>query len=49
MESIKDRLIIPDYSIDSSIYSQDNLILDEYVCEVCGLRYELCCCSKEKE
>ena len=48
MESIKDRLIISDYNKDSSIYSQDNLILEEYVCEVCGLRYELCCCSKGK-
>ncbi len=48
MESIKDRLIISDYNIDNSVYSKDESILDEYVCEVCGLRYELCCCSKEK-
>ncbi len=49
MESIKDRIILPDYNTDNRNYSQDILILDDYVCEVCGLRYELCCCPKEKE
>ena len=48
MESIKEKLIVPDYRVDSSKYNKDSLILDEYVCETCEMRYELCCCPKEK-
>ena len=47
MESIKDRLIILDYNIDNSVYSKDESILDEYICEYCGMRYEFCSCEKE--
>lgn len=30
-------------------YPKDELILDEYLCETCGSRFELCNCSQKIE
>lgn len=43
-----ERRIIQNVKESEKEYPKDELILDEYICEYCGMRYEFCSCEKEK-
>lgn len=44
-----ERIIIQNTKEPEKKYPKDELILDEYICEHCGMRYEFCSCEKEKD
>lgn len=41
-----EKLIIERNQEVQKEYPKNELILDEYICEICGKRYELCDCGK---
>jgi len=47
-EKIKYSSTILNFNNNNGDYEKESLVLDEYICENCGLRYELCTCSKKK-
>lgn len=39
-----ERIIIQNKKDNEKEYPKEKLVLDEYICEHCGTRYELCNC-----
>ncbi len=40
-----ERIIIQNTKETEKKYPKDELILEEYICEHCGMRYEFCSCD----
>lgn len=40
-----DKIIIQNVKEPMKDYPKDEAILDEYICEYCGMRYEFCSCT----
>lgn len=44
-----ERIIFDKNKESKKEYPKDELILDEYICENCGARFELCNCLYHRE